>query len=95
VSPTSISSGGSSTLSTTTSFSGGTSTYTCQWLEKAPGATSYSNLGSSFTCTTSSLPTVSTGILSTVGTWGFELEVTDSSTVPNSVLSNAVSVAVS
>jgi len=95
VSPTSISSGGSSTLSTTTSFSGGTSTYTCQWLFEAPGSSSFSSLGSSFACTTTSTPTVSTGALGTVGVWEFKLEVTDSSTVPSIVTSNVVTVTVS
>ncbi|MGD0476599.1 MAG: hypothetical protein ABSB29_00340 [Nitrososphaerales archaeon] len=93
--PTSVSKSGSSTLSTATSFSGGTSTYTCQWLEEAPGATVYSNLGSSFACTTSSLPTVSTGALATAGTYKFELKVTDSSAVLNAVFSGAVTVIVS
>jgi hypothetical protein len=95
VSPTSISSGGSSTLSTTTSFSGGTSTYTCQWLFEAPGSSSFSSLGSSFACTTTSTPTVSTGALGTVGVWEFKLQVTDSSTVPSIVTSNVVTVTVS
>ncbi|MGA2874448.1 MAG: hypothetical protein ABSE82_02805, partial [Nitrososphaerales archaeon] len=91
VSPITIDSGQSSTLSTPTSFSGGTSTYTCQWLAKAPGG-SYVNLGSSFTsgCTTSSQPTVSTGTLSTVGLWSFELQVTDSSGTPVTVTSSPV-----
>ena len=95
VSPATIDNGQSSTLSTTTSFSGGTSTYTCQWLEEAPGG-SYVALGSSFTvgCTTSSLPTTSTGVLSTVGTWSFELQVTDSSGTPVTVTSNVVTVLV-
>jgi YVTN family beta-propeller protein len=94
VTPSSMSSPGSSTLSTTTSFSGGTSTYTCQWLVEAPGGSSFTDLGSSFSCTVSSLPTYSTGTL-TVGTWEFELEVTDSSAVPNTVTSSPVSVTVS
>ena len=76
-SPTTIDSGQSSTLSTTTSFSGGTSPYTCQWLEESPGALTYGSMGSSFTCTAGSQPSVSTGALSTTGTWSFELQVTD------------------
>jgi hypothetical protein len=81
-------------LSTTTSFSGGTTTYTCQWLQQAPGAGSYSNLGSSFTagCTTSGNPTTSTGVLGTAGTWHFELQVTDSGGAV--VTSNTVTVSV-
>jgi hypothetical protein len=94
-SPTTVSSGGSSTLSTTTSFSGGTPSYTCQWLVEAPGSGSYSDLGSSFSCTTSSLPTTSTGPLTT-GIWSFELEVTDSSAVPAApAISNTVTVTAS
>ncbi len=91
--PAAIDSGQSSTLSTTTSFSGGTSPYTCQWLVKAPGG-SYTDLGSSFSagCTTTSTPSTSTGPLSTVGTWSFELRVTDNTGAP--VVSNAVTVLV-
>ncbi len=96
VSPTTIDSGQSSTLSTTTSFSGGTSTYTCQWLQEAQGASVFSNLGASFSsgCTTASPPTAPTGALSTVGVWNFELRVTDSSSTPVTVTSNAVLVTV-
>jgi hypothetical protein len=93
VAPTTIDNGQSSTLSTTTSFSGGTSTYTCQWLEEAPSG-SFVNLGSSFACLLGSTPTVSTGVLSTTGTWHFELQVTDSSGTPVAVTSNVVAVTV-
>jgi hypothetical protein len=92
VSPTTIYSGQSSTLSTTTSFSGGISPYSCEWLVEAPGKVSYIALGGSFSCTAGEEPTVSTGVLSTAGTWHFELEVTDSS--PTTVVSNSVSVTV-
>ncbi len=95
VSPTTVDSGQSATLSTTTPFSGGTPTYTCQWLVEAPSAGSYSDLGSSFSCTTSSLPTISTGTLTAAGTWSFELEVTDSSGTPQTVTSNVATVLVS
>ena len=99
VSPTTIDSGQVATLSTTTSFSGGTSTYTCQWLYKVPGGSSYSDLGSSFGssggCTTSGFPTASTGVLSSTGTWSFELHVTDSSTPAQVGTSNVVTVSVS
>jgi hypothetical protein len=93
-SPGAIDSGQSSTLSTTTSFSGGTSPYACQWLEEAPGSSSYSDLGSSFACTTSSFPTTPTGTLSTTGAWNFELQVTDSSAAPVTVASSPVTVTV-
>jgi hypothetical protein len=92
VSPTPIYSGQSATLTTTTSFSGGASPYTCQWLVEAPGASSYSDLGSSFSCSAGSTPSTSTGTLSTTGTWHFELQVTDSE--PVTVTSNSVTVTV-
>ena len=94
VSSTSIKSGQSATLSTTTSFSGGTPTYTCQWLEEVPTASSYTTLGSSFACTAGSTPSASTGTLSTTGTWHFELQVTDSNHPADVVMSNAVTVTV-
>ncbi len=91
--PSTIDSGQSSTLSTTASFSGGTSPYACQWLQKAPATSSYSNLGSAFTCTPGDKPTTSTGTLSTTGTWSFELQVTDNT--PTTMASNPVNVTVS
>jgi hypothetical protein len=94
-SQTEVVSGGSTTLSTTTPFSGGTPTYTCQWLEEAPGATSYVGLGSSFSCTPSSAPSTSTGSLSTTGVYNFELQVTDSSSPPDSAISASVAVTIS
>ena len=90
--PSTISSGQSSSLTTITSFSGGVSPYTCQWLVEAPGASSYTDLGSSFSCSAGSTPSVSTGTLSTAGTWHFELQVTDSE--PVTVTSNSVTVTV-
>src|SRR5438445_450416 len=77
VTPISIDLGQLSTLATITSFSGGTTPYVCQWLAKAPGAASYSNLGASFSCNAGDKPTASTGVLSTAGLWSFELKVTD------------------
>lgn len=90
--PTTVYSGQSASLTTTTSFSGGASPYTCQWFEKAPGASGYSNLGSSFSCTAGSLPSTSTGTLSTTGNWEFELRVTDAE--PVTVTSNGAAVTV-
>src|SRR5207247_10864118 len=72
--PPTIDIGQSSTLSAT--FSGGTSPYTCQWLQEGPSASGYSDLGSSSSCV--SPVTISTGVLATNGTWSFELQVTDS-----------------
>lgn len=79
VSPATIGTGSSSALMTKTLFIGGAPPYTCQWLEKSPSAANFSNLRGSFKagCTTSSKPSVSTGALTTSGTWMFELQVTD------------------
>ncbi len=81
--PSSIDQGQSSSLSMTSGFSGGASPYTCQWLQEAPGASSYSNLGSSFSCSAGvTTYTQSTGTLTTSGTWSFELQVSDGSNSP-------------
>jgi hypothetical protein len=88
--PSTIDQGQTSSLSTT--FSGGTSPYTCQWLMEAPGAGSFSNFGSSSSCTSpASAPFATTGS-TTAGTWKFELQVTDGAS--NAVTSSAGSVAV-
>jgi hypothetical protein len=92
VSPTTIYSGKSSTLFTITSFSGGMSPYTCEWLVEAPGAVSYIALGVPFSCIPGDKPSASTGSLSTTGTWTFELEVTDHT--GGMATSNAVTVVV-
>ncbi len=93
-SPATIYGGQSSALSTVSSFSGGTSPYTCEWLQKAPGASFYSSLGSIFSCTAGSKPSTSTGALSTNGTWFFLLQVTDSSPTPQTGNSAPVNVTV-
>ena len=84
--------GQSSTLSA--SFSGGTSPYVCQWLKEAPGASAFSNLGASFSCTAVPVPTSSTGTLSTVGNWSYELQVTDGSSTPMKEISDPAYVTV-
>jgi hypothetical protein len=91
---TPIDSGQGTNLSMTTPFSGGTSTYSCQWLVEAPGATAYSDLGGTGVCTPTDTANISTGLLSTTGTWSFELQVTDSSGTPVTETSNVVSVMV-
>ncbi len=93
-SPIALDLGQSSTVATTTSFSGGTAPYVCQWLEKSPGATSYTSLGSSFSCIVGDKPTASTGVLSTAGSWSFEFRVTDAGSPSELVSSAAVSVTV-
>jgi|GEM_PF-625201 len=82
VRPTTIRVGRSAILSTKTSFAGGASPYACQWLKESPSATGFSDLGSPFTtgCTPSSKPslTLTSRVLTTSGTWSFELRVNDS-----------------
>ncbi len=90
-----IDSGQAASLSTSTGFSGGTQPYTCQWLEETPTAHTFADLGGAFSCAALSLPTASTGALTAVGTWQFELQVTDSSPTPYTVVStDAVAVLV-
>ena len=89
-----IDAGQSSTLSATAPLGGGTSPYTCQWLVEGSGASVYSNLGASFSCTASSTPTASTGTLSTLGAWNYELQLKDSSSTPITVTSAPVTVTV-
>ena len=87
VSPVTVDVGQSATLSVVTDVSGGTGPYSYQWMSEAPGASSYSALGS----VTSSASSPSTGALS-LGTWKFELVVSDATLA--SVTSNVVSVTV-
>ena len=68
----------------------GTGPYTYGWIEKAPGATSYSSISGA---TSTSYYFVTSGSTAT-GVWGFELQVTDSASTPSVVTSNAVSVTV-
>ena len=75
---------------TSTAVSTGTSPYTYQWLEKAPGAGSYSPITGA---TSSSYSFVTSGATAT-GVWSFELQVTDSAAYPVTVTSTAVSVTV-
>ena len=94
VRPTTIMAGRSVTLSTKASFAGGASPYACQWLEKSPTATGFSDLGSPFTtgCTPSSKPSSFKKALTTSGIWSFELRVNDSASA--SVASALVTVTV-
>jgi len=94
VTPGTIDVGQSETLSTSSGFSGGTPPYVCTWLVRVPGATSFSPMGSPFTCDTSSLPSTSSGPLPVKGTWSFELKVVDSSRTPRVVRSPPESVKV-
>jgi len=84
-----VNQGQTSTLSVS-GLSGGTTPYSYQWLEEAPGATSYSSISGA---TSSSYSFVTSGS-TTLGTYHFELKVTDSASTPTSVTSNAVTVTV-
>ncbi len=76
---TTLDSGQSATL-ILTSVGGGITPYKGQWLEEPPLASSFLNLTNQFyiSPTDLSAASVSTGILTTTGTWAFEFEITDS-----------------
>ena len=93
-SPPVIVSGQNSTLTTISSFSGGTPSYQCEWFHKSPGASFWKNLSSPFSCTVGSQPWTSTGVLSINGNWSFLLQVTDNSSTPQTVNSKPVYVMV-
>ena len=90
-SPMSTDVGLSASLTTSFSFSGGTLSYTCQWLQ-AQGTGGFSNLGSPFSCNVNDKPSVPNVNLPTVGSWQFELQVTDGTGA--SVVSGAATVTV-
>jgi outer membrane protein assembly factor BamB len=71
-----------------TALSSGLAPYNYQWLQKAPGESSYSNI----TGATSSTYAVITSTSTATGTWSFEVQVTDSATQPVTVTSNPVEV---
>ena len=71
----------------------GTSPYSYQWLEKAPGAGSYSNAVNCAAPTTLTCSFVTTGS-TTTGAYGFELQVTDSATTHAIIDSTSVTVTV-
>ncbi|MDE1870157.1 MAG: hypothetical protein KGH71_04200, partial [Candidatus Micrarchaeota archaeon] len=88
----SVTQGGTATI-TATAPTTGTSPYTYQWLEEAPGAGSYTNsadCASPTTLTCSFATTTST----TTGTYSFEIKVTDSASTPATATSGAVTVTV-
>ncbi len=86
-SPSSIMAGRSSSLSST-AVTTGTSPYSYQWLQKGPSDSAYSAISGP----TSATFTFSTTSGTQLGTWSFELQVTDSAQSPETVPSNAVSV---
>jgi hypothetical protein len=73
---------------TSTMVTTGTPSYTYQWFEEAPGASSYTPISGASSAAYTFTRTSST----TTGTWSFELMVADS--VGASVTSNAATVAV-
>ncbi len=75
---------------TSTTVSTGTPPYTYQWLQEAPGTSSYSAIGGATSSTYSFATTGST----TIGAWSFELQVTDGASTPVMVTSTAASVTV-
>ena len=87
--PSTVNQSQSSTLSVT-GLSGGTTPYSYQWLQKAPGAGSYSTILGA----TSNTYVFSTSSSTATGTWSFEVNVTDSASSPVTVTSNAASVTV-
>ena len=76
---TTLDSGQSATL-VLNSVVGGIPPYKGQWLEEPPLASTFFNLTSQFYISTTDLSaaSVSTGILTTTGSWTFEFEITDS-----------------
>ena len=80
---------GQSTTLSISGLTGGTSPYTYQWLQKAPGASTFvalSGTSSTYTFT----PTTSTA----AGSYTFEVQVTDSASTPVMVQSSTQSVTV-
>ncbi len=89
---------GQSTTINDIGASGGTYPYSYQWLEEAPGATSYSSAtdcgaGNSASFNTVALCTFTTSSSTAAGTYGFELQVADSQSVI--ATSNAISITLS
>ena len=81
---------GQTSALSSTAVTTGTSPYTYQWLEKAPGAGTYSAISGA---TSSGYSFVTSGS-TTIGSWSFELQVTDSASTPVVVTSAAASVVV-
>jgi hypothetical protein len=81
--------GQTSTLSVI-DLSGGTGPYIYQWLQKAPGSGSYSDIGDA----TSSSYSFVTSDSTATGSWSFELQITDSAKTPVAVTSTEASISV-
>jgi hypothetical protein len=76
---------GQSCTMSVTGLSGGTTPYSYQWLQKAPGAGDYSAIAGA----TSDTYVFSTSGSTATGTWSFEVQVTDSASSPMTVTSPA------
>jgi hypothetical protein len=76
------------TPSTLTSSVGGTGTppYTYQWLEEAPGASSFTAIPGA----TSASYTFTTSISTATGTWSFDVQVTDGVSSPSSAVTAVI-----
>jgi hypothetical protein len=81
---------GQTSVLSSTAVTTGTSPYTYQWLEKAPGAGTYSAISGAASSGYSFVTSGSTAI----GSWSFELQVTDSASTPVVVTSAAACVRV-
>jgi outer membrane protein assembly factor BamB len=81
---------GESTTLTGSAGSSGTAPYSLQWLQKAPDAGSFSEIGGATSSTYTFSPTTGTA----TGVWSFELRVTDSASNPVTGWSSPVSITV-
>lgn len=86
--PTSVNQGSSSSL-TSTAVTTGTAPYTYQWIQRAPGASSYSDISGANTASY----TFATSSSTATGEWSFQLKVTDN-TGATVTSSNAATVTV-
>ena len=93
VTPNSVNVGQGVTLFTTGPFSGGTASYTCQWLEEVPGGSGWADLQTSFGCAPGGYPDLSFSSTSVPGTYGFELQVADAAGVVVTSTAAALTVA--
>jgi len=86
-SPTTINQGQTSLLSQLTGTSGGTPPYNYQWLEAFN-----EEIFTPITGANASEYTFSPTTLTPTGTWNFQLDVTDNSTIPQTITSNTIAI---
>ena len=87
----SVDQGQTSTLTSTDITGTGTNPYTYQWMQKAPGDSSFSTINNA----NSPSYNFVTDSATTTGAWNFKLQVTDSADSPSTTTSKAVTVTVS